>query len=829
MVVEDVWIVKSCQPSIFARPLEQLILICRCSYPLFSSFYPVFIESSGKIFLSASHISSPKKKNLIANIPQRMSHSGHLGIAKGRISIERLSFSFLPTMIAFLVVLSTTNNIIVADAQQDYCRRIPTPSGCANWRQSWPPLGNTPDNYNNPPVWWEEDFFLIADATYSLVSVPGATTERQCLDNALFSYQAAFWTRSGGVRALEDNWLMLVMEPLSNSSMACDFFVLRYESSFTKVLTPTAVPPTPSPPFVNRTTPAPPPDNRTGNTSALASSRRAYFSRRQVPIGATVTPMNNSRLDVHVRLSQSRTANGLRVFFRPVMASSQPGDYNSFPQNLPQSGICTDLTWCNDRGTASDPPNTYSCSCACRTGFSGPHCQHTDIPQFKYRSSLVPLPFDQRWTFDTDSDEPVPVKVFPRYLDGYVNESRGNTVIGTSSAMLFRDNAMFVRDVGATLEQVRWYTDNTSTTFQLPVSPDGADTRGFMFDTPSTLPSVSASGMRAIEYRGTHESAFNLFQYGEDDIGISVWVKVSDRRGSGLVWMQADGYTSTDGSTHPLAEELLRFLEKKRANAWNAATWSTEGLGTTTHVYNALYVQGDGDIISFVYSNPDEHIQTLNWYRPELFDGNWHFLYLQFYMKNGRRYIQLYIDGQTSAFDIGWRACFATSQSYLMRSRERPQVDPLPIQNPLTEYATTGASLIIGYTNQSTMGVWSLLLHRQRKLQQEVIAIGAPGMRAYSYIFVSESQALGGLLIAATIISIGALTYFLYVEIYLAQKPVEEQTTEETAGTMDTMKNAGKKTGVQPPTLRKHMVPFSHPCLRQGACSPSLRLSSLSL
>jgi len=335
------------------------------------------------------------------------------------------------------------------------------------------------------------------------------------------------------------------------------------------------------------------------------------------------------------------------------------------------------------------------------------------------------------------------------------------------------------------MEPVTFVHQNTSWPPSVVGSgPNDLSDRGIVFnDFGSALATRGKeAGARAARVRGIRGTRFDIassFVGSNNPTTITFWMKASSES-RGFVFVASDAWYSRDTFASPIADT---FLSKLEGGAYEGASFAND----TFHLYWGLYIDGESQALSFVLANPDDDgqnagIQVLPWPMTALgveraFDGGWHFMAIALSEFSGRRFAQLFVDGQTSFSASGWKQCF-DEQKTMQDVRELQVGSTVRVTSALEETVQEGGLLYIGYFNG---GVYNLQVHDGFIEQERVVGMGAEGMKAFVDFDRTVNMGFAAAVLVFSLVSLIWSGVTLKKQLDLAEALEEKHDAEETA------------------------------------------------
>ena len=231
---------------------------------------------------------------------------------------------------------------------------------------------------------------------------------------------------------------------------------------------------------------------------------------------------------------------------------------------------------------------------------------------------------------------------------------------------------------------------------------DGDYALGFVYNSFGVGAEMAreAAGPGAAKYYDVAGSAADIGRYfsarGPDSSGLTITLYLrATRLSQGFVFAITDAREDTVLQVSPLLNRLETMIGNDSPDsAWYSAHYN---------VYSALYVDGPGSMLRFLFANADSDsaVVRLVWDLSALdlmhvFNGLWHHVAVIMRVENGRPKAQLVVDGVTSETRIGWNQCMPRGPAAIAA------LDPaavFPVINMQNEILQQGGLLYTGYFN----------------------------------------------------------------------------------------------------------------------------------
>jgi hypothetical protein len=305
---------------------------------------------------------------------------------------------------------------------------------------------------------------------------------------------------------------------------------------------------------------------------------------------------------------------------------------------------------------------------------------------------------------------------------------------------------------------------------------------GYYDGTSLTTYSGAAAYRGAQKYFGVAGTFLDIATHDvdEQDFTITFWLR-ADSQSRGVVWAATDAWTAASGEI-PTITRLVSLIENgQKTTAW---------FNTDTDVYAGIYLDGQARSFAFVHT-VDGVLEEVSWDTAflgvdRIFDGRWHFIAVQFLQGNSNLEAQLWVDGETSHTEEGWRHCLKLD---IKPIRTRNPGDSIFIYNPREETFYAGGLFVIGHAN---VALYDFAIHSRALQTEDMVRYGAAGMDNYFTVARAESITIGVLLSLLAVCLVLAMIfeiwrYFFGVDtsVYLDQNQKRvrnDQTAAQTDG-----------------------------------------------
>jgi hypothetical protein len=232
-----------------------------------------------------------------------------------------------------------------------------------------------------------------------------------------------------------------------------------------------------------------------------------------------------------------------------------------------------------------------------------------------------------------------------------------------------------------------------------------------------------------------------------DDFTLTFWMRAS-ANSRGMVFAATDDWVTTAGEL-PTVTRLITIIENGEQ--------TTQWYNNPAEVYASLYVDGVAKAMNFVHT-VNGKMEIIVWDTQyigveRVFDGAWHFIALEFVRGKTNHEVQLFVDGQTSYTDEGWRRCI---KSDLGGVQARTVGENVYIYNPREETFRSGGVFVLGHAN---VGLYDFAVHDSALAAEEIVRFGAEGMDHYATVARAESITLGVLLAILALVLVVATLY----------------------------------------------------------------------
>ena len=273
------------------------------------------------------------------------------------------------------------------------------------------------------------------------------------------------------------------------------------------------------------------------------------------------------------------------------------------------------------------------------------------------------------------------------------------------------------------------------------------------YKTPSFLANEAAH-VDAARYAGIRGTIFDLGALKRDPgFTMSFWLS-ADNTSRGIVVAIVDNWQSVTRTVIPPLVRIAELIENGHVtSSWFAEDWQ---------LYTAVYVDGRTRTLHYAFATASATVVDVVWDlnyigASRLFDGRWHFVALTFSPTSKGQVAQLFVDGQTSYVDEGWRKCLERPVPGI---RNMNAGDSVIVFNRRQESVKPGGLLVTGHAN---VAMFDLLVFPEVLPLEKLIGYGAAGMDLFATVAISESIALGIILIVVTL----AVLLFSIREVYL--------------------------------------------------------------